>query len=570
MDKVEVVADADIEIIDDDLQLGEENINTEAWIEFFSYYRYYIDEFAMDVLGIYLYPFQRVILRGMARNNSSMFIACRGIGKSWLSGLFFLCSAILYSCIKCGIASGNFRQARNVIVQKIQGEFAKNENIKREIQFPIKTAGDECCVFLKNGSEIRAISVDQRMGGDGARSWRFHQLLIDEARLVKDTIIEEILIPMTKTKRPMAILHNQVEKGKVIFITSAYLKISPLYNRFKYFYEQMMKGDDEYYVCCLPWQVGVQAGIFDEDDILKERDKPTMTLDKFLSEFESVFAGSSAGSYYPFEITMPVRTAQRGELEQPKKTTAKYIISLDVALSDSKNSDNSCVHVIKIQERLNGSYKKSVVFTKVMNGVSLPDQRDYLRELIHLRFPNIVKLVLDTRGSGEALPSLFYESWTYVYPNGEIVEFSPIVKDDDEDAMRLDGAIPIIRCITATNEFNTRFYPYMKSCLQDKSLELLCLSDEVDAEWKDGSMSEELYALHLEADMLCSELSNIKEGMTEHNNVIYDRIIKTKKRDRVTSLMYALSVVYEYEMEAKELVLKNGSDNKYGFQCFYN
>jgi len=565
--------DIDVSIIDDndsDVQLGEENINTEAWIEFFSYYRYYIDEFAMDILGIHLYPFQRVILRGMARNQSSMFIACRGIGKSWLTGLFFLCSAILYAGVKCGIASGNFRQARNVIVQKIQGEFTKYENIKREIQFPIKTAGDECCVFFKNGSEIRAISVDQRTGGDGARSWRFHQLCIDEARLVKDAIIEEILIPMTKTKRPMAILHNQAEKGKVIFITSAYLKISPLYNRFKYFYEQMMNGNDEYYVCCLPWQVGVQAGIFDEDDILKERDKPSMTPDKFSSEFESVFVGSGAGSYYPFEISMPVRTARRGELEQPKKTTAKYIISLDVALSDSKNSDNSCVHVIKIQERPNGSFKKSVVYTKVMNGVSLPDQRDYLRELTHLRFPNTIKLVLDTRGSGEALPSLFYESWTYIYPSGETVEFPPIVKDDDDDAMRLDGALPIIRCITATNEFNTRFYPYMKSCLQDKSLELLCLSDEVDAEWKEGEMSDELYAIHLEADALCSELSNIKEAMTEHGNVIYDRIVKAKKRDRATSLMYALSVIYEYEMEAKERFLQGNSNNDYDFDCFYN
>lgn len=57
---------------------NEENIDIEAWSEFISYYRYYLDEFACDVLGLRLYPFQRLILRAMGRYQNSMFIACRG------------------------------------------------------------------------------------------------------------------------------------------------------------------------------------------------------------------------------------------------------------------------------------------------------------------------------------------------------------------------------------------------------------------------------------------------------------------------------------------------------------
>lgn len=56
----------------------EENLNVEEWVKFISYYRYYIDEFACDILGLKLYPFQRLILRAMARYQTSMFIACRG------------------------------------------------------------------------------------------------------------------------------------------------------------------------------------------------------------------------------------------------------------------------------------------------------------------------------------------------------------------------------------------------------------------------------------------------------------------------------------------------------------
>ena len=56
----------------------EENVKIENWNQFFSYYRYYIDKFAINVLGQKIYPFQRLILRAMARYQYSMLICCRG------------------------------------------------------------------------------------------------------------------------------------------------------------------------------------------------------------------------------------------------------------------------------------------------------------------------------------------------------------------------------------------------------------------------------------------------------------------------------------------------------------
>lgn len=55
-----------------------ERINFEEWTNFLSYYRYYIDKFAVDILGVNLFPFQRMILRAMARYPNSMLICCRG------------------------------------------------------------------------------------------------------------------------------------------------------------------------------------------------------------------------------------------------------------------------------------------------------------------------------------------------------------------------------------------------------------------------------------------------------------------------------------------------------------
>jgi hypothetical protein len=59
-----------------------EDIDYDEWAKVLSYYRYYVDIFAEEVLGIMLFPFQKLILRAMARNQNSMLICCRGIGKS--------------------------------------------------------------------------------------------------------------------------------------------------------------------------------------------------------------------------------------------------------------------------------------------------------------------------------------------------------------------------------------------------------------------------------------------------------------------------------------------------------
>lgn len=538
--------------------INEVSIDYEAWTEFFSYYRYYIDEFAIDILGVDLFPFQRVILRAMGRGQFSVLIACRGIGKSWIVALFYICVSILYPNVKCGIASGNSQQARNVIIQKIKGELSKNETIAREINFPIRTGADDCYCEFKNGSEIRAITLAQDRGGDSARSWRFNYLLVDEARLVKDDIIETILIPMTKTKRQNALKWKQNEKGKVIFISSAYLKTSGLYKRFKYHFEQMVSGNQNYVAMCFPYQVGIQAGLFDSDDIEQERAKPTMTSDKFAYEYEGVFVGSSGESYYPYELTMPCRILEHCELEQPKKSDSIYLITHDVAVSTAKNSDNACTHVIKLKLRPNGTYTKSAVYIKVVNGLPLEKQRDYLRELIHLKFPNCRKLVIDERGAGNGLPRMFYESWEHTDPKTKVtVEYPPLIKDNDEEGFLLDNAIPMIRAINATNDFNTTYYPYMKSCFEDRTLQLLVASDEVDSLYKSGEITPEEYAQYIEHDTLQSELSNIKQEYSDSGNLQYNRIVKTKKRDRATSLFYGLSVISEWELENRQNLYSN-------------
>ncbi|MDF2884447.1 MAG: hypothetical protein K0R54_5014 [Clostridiaceae bacterium] len=382
-----------------------------------------------------------------------------------------------------------------------------------------------------------------------------------EARLVQDNVISTILIPMTKTKRPIAIEHNQKEKGKVIFISSAYLKTSDLYTRFKYFYDKMKSGNKNYFVCTLDYRVGIESGIFDEEDIQEEREKPDTTEEIFKYEYCGEFVGSSGESYYPYELTNPCRLLDTCELSQPKKSKSEYIIVHDVALSTAKHSDNACTHVIKLKERANGTYYKDVVFTKTHNGTTLIEQRDFLRELYHLHFPNAIKIIIDMRGNGEALPSLFYETWEYKNPStGDITEYPPLILDNDNESMSIKNAKQMLRGITATNSSNNTMYTYVKACFENGTLRMLKHSAEKDMECKLGNITKEEFVNFIQADLTIQELSNIKQSTTPSGNTVYDRIVATQKRDRATSLAYGLSLVNEMETYNRLFLNKNKID----------
>lgn len=513
-----------------------------------------------------LFPFQRLLLRAMGRYPNIMFIMCRGLTKSYIAAIFITCMAILYPGISIGIVSGNGNQARMVVKQKIEGELSKNENIKREIK-NIKTSLDDCIVTFKNGSSIRAFNLGNSQKGDSARGWRFQLILVDEARLVKTEALKEVLIPMTKTPRTNAIeMKNKfpeapTEEGRMVYISSAWLKTCDLYQRFLNFYNQMATGDKNYFVASLDYRVGIDAGLFTEESMMLEKNDPEMTLDKWAYEYEGRFVGSANDSYYPYDLTQKCRSLDRCELEQPKKSQYSYVITHDVAVSTKTGSDNACTHVIKLIPKKNGTFTKNVVFTKTMNGASLKEQRDFLRELLHIKFPNTTKLVIDAQSAGQGLLSLLEEPWIAKNARGEIEEFPPLICDDDDDAqMLLPDAEPLIRGIMATQEFNNQYYPYMKSCFEDKSLQLLVDSNETDEIYKEGKYKPEEQVMHVEHDILIQELSNIKQGYTDNGRIQYSRIVSSKKRDRATSLMYGLSVVWEYEKQGKADMYKKEVD----------
>lgn len=79
-----------------------------AWC---AYYRANPARFVKDYLHINLKLFQKILITMMLRSTVFVFIATRGIGKTYLSAIYSVVRCILYPGTKVCIASGTRGQA---------------------------------------------------------------------------------------------------------------------------------------------------------------------------------------------------------------------------------------------------------------------------------------------------------------------------------------------------------------------------------------------------------------------------------------------------------------------------
>ena len=80
-----------------------------------SFYRHNPDKFAEDYLHLRLKVFQRILLIMMFWSTTFVLIACRGIGKTFISAVYCVVRCILFPGTKVCIASGTRGQAINVL-----------------------------------------------------------------------------------------------------------------------------------------------------------------------------------------------------------------------------------------------------------------------------------------------------------------------------------------------------------------------------------------------------------------------------------------------------------------------
>lgn len=163
-----------------------------------SYYRENIDRFAVEYLQFtFLRWFQLMLLVMMDRSRTFLWIAARGLGKSFLIAVFAVIRCVLYPGTKVVITSGTRGQSINVL-EKIQTELLpKSPNLRNEIDMSnTRFTGQDAKIMFKNSSYIKVVTAS-----DNARSNRANTLIVDEFRMVSKDTIDTVLKKFLTSRR---------------------------------------------------------------------------------------------------------------------------------------------------------------------------------------------------------------------------------------------------------------------------------------------------------------------------------------------------------------------------------
>lgn len=508
------------------------------------YYRNHLDIFIEEAFApVKLTNSQHIIAREVGNAVTSAVVGPRGYGKTWIIAFIAVSLGTLYPGTKVLVVAPTADQATRV-AEKIRDLANENPNFANEIKPTnaknyVSISKDSSSCTLKNGSMIESVAIGS------ARSRRAKMVIVDEARDVDLEVLKSVVNPTRNETRYNARTYGFPDfPSKLVYITSACPKSFAFFKEFERIMQRRAAGDTRYFACVLDYHTPIREGLTSED--YYEEERRSLPEATFEMEYESRFLGSAEDSAFPFELVQTCRTLNIVEMEQPKGSKSRYIISLDIATSKAKGSDNSIMMVHKFTEKKDGTFARKVVNIRSYNGKPLDYLADQVREYFHIRFPNAEKIVYDARGLGDSFDRFFDREWIDIASGRE---YPPLVVDDEP--LSNPDAVQALHPFRAVNTLNQRIYTNLRVALEKKNIELPMSSRVIKDKQEEANvrMSKEEFANFIEADALQIEMGNVVAKTGASGNVLYDVPRNGMHKDRYSSLAMGNDYISELEKE---------------------
>lgn len=365
------------------------------------------------LMGIKLFPYQEIILKGWFKRNFSMAIISRGGSKSFLAAIFILLYCVFEPNTKVLIAGPTFRTSRAIFseVEKIISSPGAKLLCQCFTKKPVKRM--DLYEYEINGGSVKSVPL---AGGDRIRGIRANVLILDETLLLSADVIERILMPFLMAskdiKEKIKIREEEdelIKKGKMkeeerfdfessckmIMLSSASFTFEYLYKKYQDWIVKM-NSDEEikdatYFIAQLSYEA-LPEELWDKT-IIEEAKNGGTSHSNFQREYGAQFVDDSAGYFSSKKMELcTIPAGQLPHLEVVGESKCKYILSIDSNFSNADVADNFAMTVIKMDDKVNGS----VVHQYAKAGVDLKDHIKYLHYII-TNF-NIVMIILDSAG----------------------------------------------------------------------------------------------------------------------------------------------------------------------------
>lgn len=530
--------------------------------EMLSYFQVYPDKFIDYILPedstFNLYPFQRIFLRVMARYKKVYITATRGTSKSFINILSMYLKCIFFPNIKLSLVAPQKDQASQIAQQNIEAIWNFMPILQKEIKPKgVTFAKDFTRLKFYNGSVLDIVVASQ-----GSRGLRRHGLSFEEIVQMEKhrEVIGEVLLPLLANNRKGAdgkVSPYEIHK-QLMYVTTAS-------SRQSYAWEQLWsvmidmalmkeKEDDptnksSAFVIGNDFTLPVMFEQLDPDYIEEVKNDPSMSPLQFAREYMSVWTGSSENSLVQLKDLEKCRVLTNAEFGAVKGDH-KYIISVDVARSEKKNTATTAIAVFKLIPRGNGTYFKQLVNVHTYKGnMHFEDQSIYIKELVE-KF-NASMVVIDGNGLGRGLVD-------YLVKEDKYPSYS-VTNDDSYDKYKLPNSLPLIfNVMSNTKETSaSNIHNNFMTVISNHDLKLL-VSESIIKEKLSKKKKEEDYERvqemlmpHVETGLFVDEVMNLTYE-AQGNKTKVKRVSKQMDKDRYSAVSYGLYYIYLEEQKNQQ------------------
>lgn len=541
-------------------------METVAWRA--GYYRNNPHRYVIDVLGLSLKWFQQILLWCMMHYNFVMYLAARGQGKTYLTALFCCVRCILFPGTKIVVSSGTLKQANEVLL-KIQDDFMKQSSILRSEIEKCNIGQNDASIYFKNGSWIKT-----RTSSENSRSARANCIVVDEFRMVDETVINTVLRKfLTSPRQPKYLqkpeyAHMQ-ERNKEIYMSSAYFKSSWAYKKAQSYTLNFFDDTKKYFICGLPYQVSIREGLLSRSQLEDEMSEADYNELVQQMEMECLWFGDTDGSLFKFDELTARRRLRKAfpplsfcndKITIPKLTaTGKRILSIDVALMKStkkKKNDASAIYINDLIQVNDTAYQSNFVYGETFEGL----KTDELGMIVMKYFYEYqcTDLVLDTNGIGLGVYD-FITKDQICQENGKRYKAMTCINDKDmAERCKVRDANKVVWSVKANANFNNEICVLLRNGIQNGKINFLIPEQDADSSLKETykgyfkmSPTEQakLKMSYIQTTFAVYEL--IKLDHEVKNGNIKVKEVEGMRKDRYSSIAYSYWCACQLELKLK-------------------
>lgn len=500
-----------------------------------------------------------------------VFIAARGIGKSFLSAIYCVVRCILYPGTRICIASGTRGQAINVLEKIIQELKPISPELRAEInEKESKMNGTNALIVFNNTSVIKVVTAS-----DSSRGNRCNVLLLDEFRLIhKDTIDTVLRKFLTQRRMPRYSelseeerkIEYSKEKNLTMYLSSAFYKDNWSYTKCLDTWDAMVEGRRQF-VCGFPYQLSIEEGLLDPETVADEMMESDFSEIKFGMEMMALFYGSGEDAFFDFDSIAKNRKIKypllpesvSSKINSPAiRISAKQkgeirILSADIALMSSRKNlnDATAIFINQLMPTKAGRYISNIVYPESCEGLRTDDQALIIRKLFDEYCCDY--LVLDSQGLGLGV----FDTLARDIIDPDSGEIYPALSccNNAEMASRctVSGAPKVIWAIKASAQFNSDCAYLLREGFRSGRIRLLVNEYDADEYLKDLKGYTNLnppermkfQMPYIQTTLLIDELVNLQHEGTGNKVRVFEK--SGMRKDRYSSLAYNYYVATQLE-----------------------